>query len=50
MKRKSTKKMKHCYDLLCQNCGMEIMVKSPNECPGTDIMFICCGESMKIKK
>jgi RNase P subunit RPR2 len=47
MKSKRTKK---CYDLFCPQCGMSITVKSAKECPGSDVMFVCCGESMKIKK
>jgi len=47
MKSKRTKK---CYDLFCPSCGMSITVKSAKENPGTDVMFVCCGESMKIKK
>jgi hypothetical protein len=50
MKHNAGNKHKHCFNLRCQHCGMEIMVKSPDECPGKDIMFVCCGESMKRQK
>jgi len=50
MKSRMTKKMKRCYDLQCLNCGMSISVKSATECPGTDVVFVCCGESMKLNK
>jgi len=45
--RKGTKK---CYNLSCSECGMSITVKSAKECPGSDVLFVCCGEAMKIKK
>ncbi|MBS4015677.1 MAG: hypothetical protein KGZ86_04500 [Candidatus Latescibacteria bacterium] len=50
MKSKMTNKAKHCYDLFCAQCGMGIAVKTRGECPGTDVMFVCCGETMKLKK
>jgi RNase P subunit RPR2 len=42
--------MKKCYDLLCPACDMSIMVKSAKECPGSDVVFVCCGEALKMKK
>lgn len=48
--KRPAKKDRYCYDLLCKNCGMEISVKTLGECPGDDVIFICCGESMKVKK
>ncbi len=47
---KTRKGIKKYYDLSCPTCGVSITVKSAKECPGSDVVFVCCGEAMKIKK
>ncbi|MEO0074602.1 MAG: hypothetical protein ABIK31_00630 [candidate division WOR-3 bacterium] len=44
------KKVKYSYNLYCKNCGVELQVKTTDECPNRDILFICCGEMMRRKK
>ncbi len=40
---------KRSFDLNCKYCGMSITVKCAKEMPGSDVIFVCCGEEMKLK-
>lgn len=48
--KKDPSKTKKCYDLMCSSCGMSISVRTTEKCPGSDVLFVCCGEAMKVKR